>query len=110
MARSTSTKRCPICGETVTLEKGQLVALREHYKTKHGEIYRWRQGVKLAAGVAGVASLIFIVLTASFGQTFSLLSIAGMLVVLFSIAFYGDRREKRLRSSWQEQHETQASN
>src|SRR6267378_5713165 len=86
-------RRCVICGQTLEARdpKGYGVALREHTRTVHPELFRWQGRMRvilvLALGLAAILGIVPAIFLQSLGPNWGrAVSIAGFVAPLAGLA------------------------
>src|SRR5437879_776398 len=109
-----ATRRCVICGQTLEARdpKGYGVALREHTRTVHPELFRWqrrmRATVVIAVGLGvtlGVLSAIFLQ-NVGYNNWAEAVLFAAVLAPFAGLALVGRFTVKKYQSAWRRDHGT----
>src|SRR3989449_2348348 len=109
-----ATRRCMICGQTLEARdpKGYGVALREHTRTVHPELFRWQRRMRVTAVIAvGLGATLGIV-SANFLQNVGdnnwaeAVLFAAVLAPFAGLALAGRFTVKKYQSAWKRDHGT----
>src|SRR5256712_123304 len=109
-----ATRRCVICGQTLEARdpKGYGVALREHTRTVHPELFRWQRRMRVTVVIAlglgvtlGILSAIFL-LNLGYNNWGEAVLIAGVLTPFAGLALVGRFTVKKYQSTWKRDHGT----
>src|SRR2546428_8902889 len=107
-----ATRRCVICGQTLEARdpKGYGVALREHTRTVHPELFRWQRRMRKIALMTLLLAIILAVLSSIFLQSLGtwvpLISIAAFVAPILGLALVGGFTMKKYQGAWKRDHGT----
>ena len=110
-------RTCSICGQTLEARdpKGYGVALREHTRTVHPELFRWQRRMRVTVVIAlglgvtlGILSAIFLQ-NLGYNNWGEAVLIAGVLTPFAGLALAGRFTVKKYQSAWKRDHGTTLS-
>jgi len=109
-----ATRRCVICGQTLAARdpKGYGVALREHTRTVHPELFRWQRRMRVTAVIAvglgaalGILSAIFLQ-NLGYNNWGESVLFGAVLAPFAGLALVGRFTVKKYQSAWKRDHGT----
>src|SRR5882672_11963536 len=109
-----ATRRCVICGQTLEARdpKGYAIALKEHTRTVHPEVFRWQRRMRvilvLGLGLAatlGILSAIFLQ-NLGYNNWGEPVLIVAILAPFAGLALVGRFTVKKYQSAWKRDHGT----
>ena len=107
-------RTCSICGQTLEARdpKGYGVALREHTRTVHPELFRWQRRMRVTAVIAvglgatlGIVSAIFLQ-NVGYNNWAEAVLFAAVLAPFAGLALAGRFTVKKYQSAWKRDHGT----
>src|SRR3989441_10064605 len=105
-------RTCSICGQTLEARdpKGYGIALKEHTRTVHPELFRWQRRMRKIALLTLLIAIILAVLPSIFLQSLGtwvpLISIAAFVAPILGLALVGGFTMKKYQSAWKRDHGT----
>jgi len=108
-------RTCSICGQTLEARdpKGYGIALKEHTRTVHPELFRWQRRMRKIALLTLLLAIILAVLPSIFLQSLGtwvpLISIAAFVAPILGLALVGGFTMKKYQRTWKRDHGTTLS-
>src|SRR2546425_2027214 len=108
-------RTCSICGQTLEARdpKGYGIALKEHTRTVHPELFRWQRRMRKIALLTLLIAIILAVLPSIFLQSLGtwvpLISIAAFVAPILGLALVGGFTMKKYQRTWKRDHGTTLS-
>ena len=105
-------RTCSICGQTLEARdpKGYGIALKEHTRTVHPELFRWQRRMRKIALMTLLLAIILAVLSSIFLQSLGtwvpLISIAAFVAPILGLALVGGFTMKKYQGAWKRDHGT----
>src|SRR2546425_5215271 len=105
-------RTCSICGQTLQARdpKGYGIALKEHTRTVHPELFRWQRRMrKIALGTLLLAIILAVlpsIFLQSLGTWVPLISIAAFVAPILGLALVGGFTMKKYQRAWKRDHGT----